>query len=192
MLHFWLQMQAPHDWHPGSLWIFECQCPEETDLQFDLKDDALNGFIALRFGEIGIIGDFFENGVHQKVAEPLTAKLANKKLHPHQFTEVVARLAYGASLLCQESDIQFFQDADGHVSYRIEWRSTVDGDSCMNPWHEESYASVLSQFTGIPFDQIHRPEHGTMGWLFDANNTYVPWMLNESHPLAGQVRPILK
>ena len=187
ILHFWLQLSTctnKPEYAPGSVWIFPTQTPAEIDLQFDLKDDATNGVIAIRAGSVGVIADFLENGVHQEINADRCRKIAQIELHPQQFTELVAFIVYEAGLLGQRSEVNFFE-TDGKLEYAIEWWSTVEGDSPMNSFSQPDYARILSFYTGIPFDDLYKPPNLLTTWLHDPKGNIVYWPLGEPHPFAG-------
>ena len=187
MLHFWLQMKSCSEdpgFAPGSLWVFRCQVPNDVDEQFDLKDDATNGVIALRLGSVAIIADFLENGVHQEINSGCTRELSRIPLHPMQFRELVALIVYEASLLGQHSEVCFFQ-MGSRMAYAIEWRSTVKGDGPMNPWNNADYAKFLSFYSGLSYEKVYQPPNRCLTWLHDASGSFVYWPLGEPHPSAG-------
>ena len=185
ILHFWLQMASCEndpEYSPGSIWVFPTQTPAGQDLQFDLKDDAANGVIAMRTKKVVVIVDFLEHGVHAQISSDHFAPLRDI---PLQFQELVATIVYGAKLLCQETNVTFFQ-TDGGLAYTVNCRPTTEGDAVMNPWVKKDYAEILSYFTQIPVDQLYFPGDFVMSWLRNPQSEFVYWQLGTPHPFSGQ------
>jgi hypothetical protein len=85
---------------PGSLFIFETQVPHRIGLQFDFFDNQPLGCVAIRMGSVGLICVFQDGGMVQDALQPPRGeRLGNYPLHPSQFREVVAIIAYKASLM---------------------------------------------------------------------------------------------
>jgi len=188
ILHFWLQMASctnKPEYCPGSLWIFRAQIPTDISLQFDLMDDVNNGVIGIRAGDVAVIADFLENGVHEQVTKDRYEYLTNIPLHPQQFTELMAMIIYEASLLCQRSEVEFFE-IDDKLGYHINWWSTVEGDATMKPWIKSDYAHILSFYTNIPSEKLYFPPDLLLSWLHDPYGNFVYWPLGDMHPFAGQ------
>lgn len=188
ILHLWLQMSASEehpDYTPGSLWLFPCQVPTPVELQFDMRDDASNGFMGIRMGPVAIMADFLENGVHEKIAASITEAVSKILLHPMQFIELVAMYAYAASLIGQETQIQFFEH-ERKLSFAFVWRSTADGTSpFVREWNPAEFAEVLSFYSGTPADQIYFPPNMLKTFLRDPHGNYVYWPLGSRFPFEG-------
>jgi hypothetical protein len=186
MLHFWLQTSSclnEPSFCPGSVWVFPAQIPPNLDQQFDLKDDAANGVIALRIQGVVIIADFLENGVHEEITRDCFAKLKETPLHPMQFDELFARIIYGARRLHQETKIEFFQ-VDDRLSFTVNWSSTTIGGSAMDPWVMKDYAQVLSAVAEVPMSEVFVPPNSVRSLLFDPEGNAVFWELGTRHPFA--------
>ena len=146
------------------------------------KDDAANGVIAMRTKKVVVIVDFLEHGVHAQISSDHFAPLRDI---PLQFQELVATIVYGAKLLCQETNVTFFQ-TDGGLAYTVNCRPTTEGDAVMNPWVKKDYAEILSYFTQIPVDQLYFPGDFVMSWLRNPQSEFVYWQLGTPHPFSGQ------
>jgi len=188
ILHFWLQMAScanDPEYCPGSIWVFPAQTPSERNLQFDLKDDAANGVIAIRTESVIVIADFLDNGVHAEISNDHFAPLKTIPLHPLQFQELVAMIVYGAKRLCQETQVTFFQ-TDVGLAYTVKCSSTTDGDAVMSPWVKQDYVKILSYFTQIPVEQLYFPGDFVMSWLRNPRGSFVYWQIDTPHPFSGQ------
>jgi hypothetical protein len=186
ILHFWLQLSCTNEttYSPGSVWVFPAQVPTDSELQFDLRDDAAYGVIAMRLRGVVIIADFLENGLHEKLTREYFAKLATTPLHPRQFDELVAMIIYGARRLRQRTEVEF-ASVDGRLSCAFKWSATTISGSAMDPWVQADYAHVLSAVTGIPLDHLYLPPNTVMSWLRNPAGELVYWELGTPHPFAG-------
>jgi hypothetical protein len=186
ILHFWLQMSSclnEPDFCPGSVWVFPAQVPTDVELQFDLKDDAVYGVIALRIAGVVMIADFLENGVHGKITYDAFWKIKSTPLHPLQFDELFARIVYGTRRLRQETKVVFFHNGD-RLSFAINWSSTTISGDAMDPWVMGEYAQVLSQIVERPVEELYFPPNGVMTWLYDPQGNIVNWKIGDAHPFA--------
>lgn len=181
ILHFWLQLSSRNDnsaFAPGSLWVFPAQRPNDVEEQFDLRDDAGNGVIAIRAGEVAVVADFLDNGVHAEISEETFAPLAEIPLHPLQFIELVAHLVYNAKRLCMETRVRFYRNGRA-LAYTIECKSTVEGDESMTPWVIDDFAEVFSFYSGIPVDEILFDKNLVLSFLRDPEGQFVHWPVGE-------------
>lgn len=173
ILWLWLHAKWGGKHHcPGSVFLYRCGIPENPKLRFDLLDDFFSGCFAIRMGEVGLIADFLENGVHKKSAWPQLRKYRQLRLAPVQFKELAVRTFYGARLLEQETFVRFFSSTKGNLSFAFFWRSTAKGNSIYREWRNEEYATLLSHYTGFDFNFVYQPPM-VRTWLHDAGGHLV-------------------
>lgn len=183
ILHFWLQFANRNDdksFCPGSVFVLKSQVPINKKEQFDLIDDALNGVIYIRFGEIVVIADFLENGLHKKALEDELRKLQNIDLHPLQSKEFAIRIIYGAKLLNVQTDIKFMI-FEGKLIQKLEWKAINNGELFSN-WNQEEYSKYLSHYTQTPFDQVFVPPDKVRSLLYNPNGEYIHWEYGTEFP----------
>jgi hypothetical protein len=174
----WLWMYQKHcgsrpGFCPGSVFVYRCGVPSEQIHQFDLMDDFFSGGLAIRMGEVGMIADFLENGVHKKSMWPRLRRYRKLRLSPIQFKELAVRTFYGARLLEQETDIQFFKNRDDRLAFVINWRSTIDGASIFREWKDDEFAVLLSHYLNLRYNFVYQPPNMVRSWLHDRSGRLV-------------------
>lgn len=188
ILHFWLQLSNRNDdktFCPGSIFILKSQIPDSTKEQFDLIDDSSNGVIYVRFGQIVIIADFLENGIHKKFLEDEIEKLHKIELHPLQSKEFAIRVIYGAKLLNIETDIRF-ELLEDKLLLKLEWKPTNKNGELFSKWNQEEYAKYLSFYTHTPFEQVFVPPDKVKSLLYSPKGEYFFWKYGEDFPYVNQ------
>jgi hypothetical protein len=95
IMHLWIQManvtfegRSQNQYCPGSIFIFRTQKLDNLKGQFDLVDMTLANCLAIRLGDVGIVADFLENGVHARIAGDSFAPYQSFPLQPLQFKEM--------------------------------------------------------------------------------------------------------
>jgi hypothetical protein len=102
MLHALLQsIRFPFEFaqsQPWSIFVLETHCyGDERD--FDYHDQLETLTFSIRLSGIGIIACLEDNGAQEQMSSDYFAKFKGAKLHPIQFDELFAKVAYQASLL---------------------------------------------------------------------------------------------
>jgi hypothetical protein len=174
----WLWLHQKHSglrpgFCPGSVFLYRCGIPSEQIYQFDLMDDFFSGGIAIRMGEVGIIADFLENGIHKKSLWAKLRRYRKLRLSPIQFKELAVRTFYGARLLEQETDVEFFKNRKGELAFTINWRSTTKGPSIFRQWRNDEFAVLLSHYLGLPYDFVYQAPDKVRTWLHNERGRLV-------------------
>jgi hypothetical protein len=136
ILWLWLQLsftQTTALMPPGSIFIFRCLTSGRKEEQFDILDDFLSDCIAIRLGEVGIVADLLDTGVHKKAAWPFLSKYLNIKLHPFQFRELAVQIFYKASLLDLEIEVTVEEHGGLEHSYN-QAKSTNPENRLFRKW----------------------------------------------------------
>jgi len=79
---------------PASFHFFECLDSEVPAERFDYMDDLFIPIIGMRIGKVGVVGVLQDWGRSEGVRQPHIDAAKTFALHPTQFREVYARLAY--------------------------------------------------------------------------------------------------
>ena len=157
MMHLWIQMASltsdagnENEYCPGSIFLFRTQQPDTPKAQFDLVDATLANCIAIRLGDVGMVADFLENGVHATMAEDSFQAYQGFPLHPLQFKEMAARIFYAATLIDVETEVEFYGSPD---DFKIAFFWHPKENSSPREWKNEEYAHVLGNVMRFPEDQ---------------------------------------
>lgn len=172
MLHYFLQSARTHmefrEFFPASIMVFETQQPLEPQLQWDFHDSLQYMFISCRMGNVGILASLMDGGANSYMSHHLDY-VKGLKLHPLQFRELVGMVHYKATLfnrtpkymIVEGDPIQVIQNPLGGFSTK----------PIFNDWESETYAHILSQFTGAPLEIIYNPPNHVMTWLRKADGS---------------------
>src|SRR4030095_11334396 len=102
MLHLFLQScRIPmrfENFFPSSFFVFDAQELPDRKANFDLRDNLFTMFISLRMGRVVVMGCLQDGGALEYYLSRLYRNFKTLKLHPLQYTEIVARLIYTSSL----------------------------------------------------------------------------------------------
>jgi hypothetical protein len=148
----------------GSIYIFQTQKPSEIKLQWDMFDNIDTSFIALRMGEVGIIGCLADGGAHMIYKDDYEA-IMKLPLHPIQFKEICAHFSYRSTLTTR---IPKFITIESNPHKIIQ---TPLGGFSLKPyfdeWDVKTYAQYLSFYTGLSLDKLYTPPDKVMTWLYN-------------------------
>jgi hypothetical protein len=157
IMHLWIQManvasQTPNEneYCPGSIFVFRTQKPHSPQDQFDLVDATLANCLAIRLGDVGMVADFLENGVHAKMAGDSYQPYQSFPLHPLQFKELAARIFYAATLIDMETEVDFFGAPD---EFKLAFFWHPKENSSPRQWKNEEYAHVLANVMRFSEDE---------------------------------------
>jgi hypothetical protein len=156
IIHLWIQMvnltfeQGEVEYCPGSSFLFRTQKPHTPKHQFDLVDMTLANCLAIRLGDVGIVADFLENGVHARIAGDSFTPYQNFALHPLQFKELAARIFYAATLIDMETDVEFYGSPE---DFKIAFFWHPKENSSPREWKNEEYAHVLANVMRFSEDE---------------------------------------
>lgn len=166
MLHYFLQSaRVPmqfREFFPASIMVFETQQPAEPQLQWDFHDSLQCLCISCRMGSVGIVASLMDGGANSYMSQHLNY-VKRLKLHPLQYRELIGMVNYKSMLfnrtpkymIVEGDPIQVIQAPLGGFSNK----------PVFNDWEQETYAHILSHFTGAPLETIYRPPNQVMTWL---------------------------
>jgi len=155
-----------HKHHPWSIFIFQVQEYTKAKLNFDFRDSLSFLNIAIRMGNVGIIGCLQDNGTQERMFKDYVKKFKKIKLHPKQFNELIAKVFYRESL-----------------RNRIPKYITVLGKNCLDiismplgglssepiydEWSQENYAKFVSICCGLDYNQVYQPPDKVWSILYN-------------------------
>lgn len=145
---------------PWSIFIVETHSyGDERD--FDYHDHLATLTFSIRLSGIGIIACLEDNGAQEQIYSDYFDKFKGIKLHPIQFRELVAKVAYKAYLMNRTPKyITILPNEEGQ---RVTFVSLPIGGLSAKPifdeWNQHKYAELLAsiwQQYGIEFNDIYQ------------------------------------
>jgi hypothetical protein len=161
------------DFCPGSIFVFRTQKPKSNRLQWDFTDNIDTLFIALRMGDVGIIGVLNDGGILNLHGD-LYNDLANHPLHPLQFRELCAAVSYQSSIR-QRTPKFMTMEGNPHKVFQLPL-----GGFSLKPFYEDwdldKYAHFLSFYTRIPVEELRPHPNQVVSYLYDPDGKpkYIP------------------
>lgn len=164
MLHALLQsIRFPFEFaqsQPWSIFVLETHCyGDERD--FDYHDQLETLTFSIRLSGIGIIACLEDNGAQEQMSSDYFAKFKGAKLHPIQFDELFAKVAYQASLLNRTPKYIVVLPTERQQKVTV-LASPLQGFSSkpiFDEWNQRDYARVLAFYWmkyGVLFDDIFK------------------------------------
>lgn len=141
------------DFHPASIFVFETQIPVIPERQWDFMDNFPTQFIAVRMGEAGIVAVLQDGGANQQL-EPHLSDFKSIALHPIQFREAAAKVAYKAMLFNSTPKYLSWETPSGVQTTQLPLQG-FSNKPVSDPWDQAAYAQILGLFTGYPPDQLN-------------------------------------
>lgn len=84
---------------PASIFVFECQVPNDVRQTFDYRDSLYFPFLSIRIGNVGIIASLQDWGSMEHTIEiPMFDAARRTVLHPQQWRQIHAMSLYTVSL----------------------------------------------------------------------------------------------
>ncbi len=152
---------------PASILIVSTQEPDDVRLGWDFRDELNTMCIACRMGTVGVVA-VLQDGGAQMASFPLM-QLDRRKLHPIQFTEVIAQVTYRGMLFNRTPK---YVIADGDPKTVIQMPlGGMSGKPLYEDWNQHHYAQILCEITGVPMDRLFHPPDQVMTWLRNSDGT---------------------
>lgn len=168
-VHLMLLQQAREkielvDFCPGSIFVFRAQKTQERRLDWDLCDNIDTFLIAVRMGEVAVIGVLGDGGAQQGYEE-LYSDLLDLPLHPLQFRELCAQFSYRSTLATR---------VPKYITIEGQPHQTVQlplGGFSLKPlfdeWDPVTYAHYVAYYTGRPYAEVFQAPDRVITWLHD-------------------------
>lgn len=155
------------DFSPASILIVNTQEPYDVRLGWDFRDELNTMCIACRMGTVGLVA-VLQDGGAQTPLFPLM-KLKRRKLHPIQFTEVVAQVTYKA-MLFNRTPKYMISEGDPKTVIQMPLGG-LSGKSLFEDWNQHHYAQILCQITGVPMEHLFHPPDQVLTWLRNSDGS---------------------
>lgn len=152
------------DFCPGSIFVFETQKPKPMGLQWDFCDSTDTMFIAIRMGNVGIIGVLGDGGAQMQYASAYK-NIMDLQLHPIQFRELCAHFAYRATLATRTPKYIIVQDIPHKVIQMP--LGGLSSKPFFEDWELPVYSKFLSYYTGCPQEHCFDPPNKVLTFLYD-------------------------
>lgn len=158
--HFLLQSAADVvNWQPilpgpATFHFFECLDSDEPRMRFDYMDDLLIPMLGIRMGRIGVIAVLQDWGRSEGVVQPQIEAARTFALHPTQFREAYARLAYMTASSWRDVS-HVVASRDGVATVMTRNAGGFDGT-----WVWADFAPRLAGAWAVPVEAIFDGETG--------------------------------
>jgi hypothetical protein len=153
------------DFFPASIFIFETQKTQEVDLQWDFMDNIKTMLIAIRMSDVGVIGVLQDGGTQESYLEPLS-DFYQVPLHPIQFAEVVAIIAYRSLLFNRIPKYVSLNGGDIVETIQLSLQR-LSSKPIFDEWNSSEYAQVLAFYTGLSVEEVSPISGKVMTWMKD-------------------------
>jgi len=149
------------DFSPASILVVNTQEPDDIRLGWDFRDELNTMCIACRMGPVGLVSVLQDGGAQMPLFSLM--KVAKRKLHPLQFSEIIAKVTYKAMLFNRTPK---YMVIDGNPKTVIQTPlGGLSGKPLFDDWKQHHYAQILSQITGVRMEYLFRPPDQVMTWL---------------------------
>jgi hypothetical protein len=108
-------------------------------LDYSFADSSPYMTLAIRMGEVGVIVAFEDVGLTTKSYGRYVTEVGGRKMHPLQFDELYAKVAYQASLI--DNGIHYLTSEETDTS--SPQQTQVIGNPYVREWSQEEFSSVL-------------------------------------------------
>jgi hypothetical protein len=174
MTHFFLQsLRLPMEFvgfHPWSIFIVKTHAYEDH-WNFDYHDEVLSQTFSIRMGEVGIVACLEDNGTQEKERSDMIEEIKGISLHPLQFDELHAMVAYQQQLMNRVPKYVIMRPEDSGQPIRV--TALPLGGWSVKPiyedWDVSEYARFLLTFWsryGIRLESFFRPPDLIASYLY--------------------------
>lgn len=153
-----------HGPHPFTLYMYRIE-PDDDFGEFDLSTNLVGQSIAVRLGPVGVV---FVNdgGLQYEAGRKGPLDLDGRRLHPVQFSEVVARVHYKAALRYATHSYTSFETPNeivvDQVSVRPFSNVRLEGGAMQifQPWDDIECAHMIERYRPFQGPPIYDPSTG--------------------------------
>ncbi|MDR3563014.1 MAG: hypothetical protein P4N59_16510 [Negativicutes bacterium] len=135
---------------PWSIFIVETQSYPEVELNYDYHDNVACLTFSIRLGGIGILACLEDSSAQKQLFDEYFAQFEGIKLHPIQFDELAAKIAYKASLFNRNPEyFNLIPSTEGmDVFIIIPHVQGLTTDPMFKDWDQKIYAKMLATYWG--------------------------------------------
>lgn len=163
MLHTFLQsVRLPiefHDFKPWSIHIVEGIVSDNNEENFHYIDGFHFLTFSIKMGDILIIANLQDNGLHEENFNGYYQKLEGCKLNYVQFLELATKNQYSAFLLKHRPTYMIVVDRKENVNKIVSVSNNYTYDDWNNRMYAQAFYFYLSRIIfGVTFEQIYNEE----------------------------------
>jgi len=149
---------------PASIFIFKTQKSDNSEACWDLIDNQMSLFIAIRMGGIGVLSVLQDGqALHQFLGKEYE-RYKTFELHPIQFKEIAAMTLCNAIRMNRTPKYINFQRDEYIETHQMPLQG-LSSKPIFDDWDSDIFTNVLSWVTGLP-EQIISPQEGKIqSWL---------------------------
>ena len=152
---------------PGSIFVFRTQTHTNRTFQWDFCDNLETYFIAIRMGEVGIIGVLADGGA-QQLAVDFYDELKDFPLHPIQFRELCAVFSYRST---QATRTPKYVTISDHLHKVIQLPlGGFSAKPLFEDWDMDEFAQYLAFYTGMPLEYLRPDSQKIASYIYDAED----------------------
>jgi hypothetical protein len=162
--------------HPWSIFIVKVHEYEDNELNFDYHDSIEGLSFAIRMNGVGIIACFEDNGSQEIILKDYFLKFADHPLHPIQFDELSAKVAYKNRLLNRIPKYVTILPSTPQEAVNVS-ALPIQGFSkkpIYDEWNNVHYAKILATYWnkyGITFGNILPKPDSILTFLFNEDDS---------------------
>jgi len=132
---------------PGSIFIFQIHTyGDERD--FDYHDGLAALTFSIRMGEVGVVASLQDNGAQKEVFAEYYERIRKITLHPIQFDEFSAKIAYQATVMNRVPKyLSVIPESETNVSSVVTLPlAGLSTKPIFDEWNQRRYAMFLAQY----------------------------------------------
>jgi hypothetical protein len=199
-LHAFLQStRKPFEFvgfHPWSIFVVKA-ITYGGALDFDFRDNLVGMTIAVRMNGVGILACLEDSGTQQAMFEDYFADLEGVTLHPEQFMELAAKMAYKNHLLNRVPTYAFFpQEGSATKTYVVSpGLQGFSSDPVYDEWDPRRYAEVLADYRSksrgleVRIEDVYQEGKGVLTYLSCEDGSIPIYSPDGSTIIARKERP---
>jgi hypothetical protein len=155
-----------NDFLPASIFIVKTQTPTKIEMQWDFHDSLELLFISMRIGEVGIVANL-QDGGSQSLLRDRLKDFFSLPLHPLQFKELTAKVAYKSYLFNRNPKFMVMESENQKLVSMLPLQGFSD-KPIFDEWDQSDYAYFLSYYTKYPLGIINPKGDDKVGtWIRD-------------------------
>lgn len=151
------------DFTPGTIFVFDTQRLMPDRLSWDYTDSIGGLMVGVRVGRVALVGCLADGGA-QYHDEHIYERYYPIPLHPLQFREICAQVAYRSSLATRVPKYIMLEGKEKSAIHQMPLMG-FSAKSLFETWEPSEYAKFLAHYIGAPIDEVFVPPDRNMSWL---------------------------